>query len=675
MKTRVLTIVSAAVICLLALTASSTSDVQRSTPSEPTVGRQGAPPDGLSTPQLIEAALARGEIDGDTANLYLAYALTDYERLPVQYRGDVHWHGTPYLLKLRKATQAMAANATRTTIESLLAGTCSDSTDVLPHIHNTPHFHIQYDAIGGGLNVNDYANVLETAWTTEIDAFGWAAPPVLASNPPPGNRYHVRIDNLGGNLVGYVDWYGAHAGFVGDNPNTPWDDGDAWASCMVLDSSPGSVQLLQSTTAHELNHAIQGGLGSFVGTTTSFIEGSAVWMEDEVFDASNDNYQFLWPPFETCLTLIGKDYQPPQDSYKAWIILRGLTERYGTGVAGGGEQVMQDFWEASSKGLGDNLSAMNLALVNKGTTLADAYHAYAIAVKFNKPCGGGYVYPYCFKEAAGYVGAAGLTPVHGSIAAGGNSYSGSIQDNYALNWIRLPTSGGPYAVTLRNTSTGGQLRGSLVCDTGPTLNVVGLPAVVGPGGSTSLTNFDPTGCTSVVAVITNQSQTASDPTSCTSRSYTLQTAGGSTSGHRAYLPLAVRMAQPVEVPLDSREAWVSSKSPVYLTTQWYADTAGYVEDYIDALELTVTLDGGDLPNVSDYWGGIAQCEDIDHDGDADYVARWRYPVGLLRTGDHAIEAHFHLPYPLTDGFDWDGDGVLDVFSGSWQNSLAIHVAE
>ena len=79
--------------------------------------------------------------------------------------------------------------------------------------------------------------------------------------------------------------------------------------------------------------------------------------------------------------------------------------------------------------------------------------------------------------------------------------------------------------------------------------------------------------------------------------------------------------------------------------------------------------------MSDYWGGIAQSGDIDHDGDVDYVASWRYPVGVLSTGDHSVEADFHLPYPVTDGFDWDGDGVLDVFVGSWPYSLEIHVAD
>jgi hypothetical protein len=652
-------------ICLCMFTASAASGAQGRPYVEP-------PPGGLSTPELIEAALSSGEIDRDTANLYLAYALTEYELLPLQYHSDVRWHGTPYVLQLREELRTRTAGPARARIESLLASTCSDSIGSLPHAHNSPHFHIQHDTIGGGLSIADYANALETSWTTEIDTFGWAAPPALPASPPPGNRYHVRIDNLGGGLVGYVDWVGTHAGFVGDNPNTLWDDGDAWASCMVLNRSIGELRLLQATAAHELNHAIQFGLGSLVGTTTSFVEGGAVWMEDEVFDASNDNYQFLWPPFETCLPLVGKDYVPLRDSYSAWIVLRGMTERYGTGVAGGGEGVMQDFWEATSRGLGNNLSAMNLALVNRGTTLADAYHAYAIAVKFNRPCGGAYAYPYCFEEGPGYVSAKGATAVHGSISAAGSNYSGTIQDNYALNWVSLPKSGGPYAVTLRNMSGGGQLRASLVCDTGSALQIHALPSVVGPGGSSALTDFNPAGCSQVVAVITNQSQTADNPAYCESRSYTLQTNGGTGPTPRAYLPLVVRMPPPLEIPLDAAEAWVSSGRAVCLTTQWYADTPAYVQDYIAALELTVTLDGGTLPAVSDYWGGIAPCGDIDGDGDVDYVARWRYPLGALSGGDHTVASDFNLSYPLTDGFDWDGDGELDVFSGSWHHALVIH---
>ena len=56
---------------------------------------------------------------------------------------------------------------------------------------------------------------------------------------------------------------------------------------------------------------------------------------------------------------------------------------------------MQDFWELTSQNLSNNQAAMGAALAARGTTLADAFHAYAIAAKFNRVCAGGYAHPHC----------------------------------------------------------------------------------------------------------------------------------------------------------------------------------------------------------------------------------------------------------------------------------------
>lgn len=257
-------------------------------------------------------------------------------------------------------------------------------------------------------------------------------------------------------------------------------------------------------------------------------------MEDEVFDASNDNYNYLWPKFDMCM---GEYINSP---YPTWILFRGLTEQYGTSSSNGGEQIMQDFWEETSKGTSENLTALNVALQNKGSNLADAYHQYAVAVKFNKSCGGGYTYPYCFEEGANYVSAAGPTAVHGNISSIGSSYnSGSVADNYALNWVSLPTGSNPYGVTLANTG-GGQLRGSVVCDTGSALNVTPMSSVVGNGETAVINHFDPTGCTSVIAVITNQHQTSANPSSCTQRTYALSTTTPVVLDQFVYLPTILK---------------------------------------------------------------------------------------------------------------------------------------
>jgi hypothetical protein len=465
-----------------------------------------------STPDLILSAMYSGNIDSDTANLYLAYALADYNKLPKEYQSNIPWDGTAILMRLVTALRTESTGKHSTEIARIIAPetgiSCSGSNSALSDGVSSTHFYVEYGTIGGGLTISDYLGSLETSWTTEVTNFGWAAPPLLYPGVP-GFLYHVRIDNLGGGLYGYVSSSGTYAGLVGDNPGTSWNDVDAYASCMVLNRDYSSFrgspqQALDSTTAHELNHAVQYGYGALTGANAAspaFYEGSAAWMEDEVFDAANDNYHYLWPDFTMPM---GAYFAYP---YRFWITLRGLTEPYGTGAGGDGEQIMQDFWETISQNQAasaNELESLGIALANKGTNLADAYHAYAIAVKFNKPCGGGYLSPYCFEEATGYIATAGQTSVHGSIASNGGSYSGNIADGYALNWVSLPASG-VLNVKLENKSVGGILRGSLVCDTGSSLNVTPFPDVVEAGESATLGGYNTGGCNSVVAVLTNQS--------------------------------------------------------------------------------------------------------------------------------------------------------------------------
>ncbi len=312
----------------------------------------------LTTPQLIDSALENGEINQETAYLYLSYALSDYDKLPLKFHSDVPWDGTLTLIQLQEASQVLPAGPELYAVKSLLAGACHTVLrTALPSTINSTNFHIQHGSIGGGLDKNDYITALEATWQTEIIDYGWAAPPVLPSNPPPGNRYHVRIQDLGGGLFGYVAPSGTHAGLVGNNPNTTWNDVDAYASCMVITSdlsalSADPLSALEATVAHEFNHAIQFGYGALSGNNTPdevFIEGGATWMEDEVFDDSNDNYNFLWPKFNQCMG----EYQ--DNPYSYWITFRGITEQFGNGNPDGGEQVMQDFWEETSKSSSSNM--------------------------------------------------------------------------------------------------------------------------------------------------------------------------------------------------------------------------------------------------------------------------------------------------------------------------------
>lgn len=482
-----------------------------------------------STYTLLQQARQSGAVNSEQYTRYLTYALAGDERLPARFRSAVPWHGTQAILELQRLVDALPPGLAQREGAAFLAAVCSDSTTTLPNLEQSEHFYVEYGTIGGGLGIEEYITSLETTWVVEVEEFGWPAPPNLPDDAPPGGRYHVRIEDLGSGLYGYVSPGGRYAGFVGDNPHTPWNEGDAYASCMVLNNDysgfPGSPQqAMDATVAHEFHHSIQFGYGVLTGANEpdpSFTEGSASWMEDEVFDNADDSYNYLWPQFHRCM---GEYNIFP---YPYWYVFRGLTERFGPNQPNGSEQVMQEFWEIISQEPATHmLPALDRALQSAGTSLPDAYHDFAIAAKFNKPCSGGYDYPYCFEEGPQYVAFVGPTQVHRTLSTIGSSTSGTVADNYALNWVALPGGNTPYEVSLANTDSGGMLRASLVCDTGSGFEITPLGTLLG-GGQAASAAIDPTDCDSVVAVLTNQAQSGGNPGYCTSRSYTISAADAS----------------------------------------------------------------------------------------------------------------------------------------------------
>lgn len=498
----------------------------------PTVQARAGGSIPASTPELLDRAVAGGELDPSTAGLYLAYAMADPAKLPASFRSSAPWRGTLPLLNLkntirRDPSDPTLASAARVVDAGAGPGsgarssrsgppTCSLSTERLPDSVRTTHFFIQYDGskLGGGLGIQDYVDALEFTWTAEVATFGWAAPPARASAQ---GLYHVRIDRLFSGLYGYVDRYGTYAGILGDNPNTPWTEPDAAASCMVLNQSYAGfasppLQSLEATVAHEFNHSIQFGYGALTGANRPddvFTEGGATWIEDEVFDGSNDNQYYLWPRF---VQSMGSYSASP---YPYWVVLRGLVERLGHATDGtGSEQAMQDFWELISRAEASDLGAFQQALALHGIDLASAYSDWALAVKFSKPCDAVYVPPFCIEQGDDYADAAGLPKAQLHADVVGDSVTGSIPDNYSLSWVRLPKDGGPFIVRVRNTSGGGTLRARVACDLGPSLGLRVYDVGPGtlPGGARAAAAVDPAGCvSSLVAVIANVRQSGEDP--------------------------------------------------------------------------------------------------------------------------------------------------------------------
>ncbi|MFP5298232.1 MAG: MXAN_6640 family putative metalloprotease [Actinomycetota bacterium] len=114
---------------------------------------------------------------------------------------------------------------------------------------------------------------------------------------------------------------------------------DASLYCVIdddfmLDQFPGSespTSALKATAAHEYFHAVQGGYD--FGEDLWFMEATATWVEDVVFDDVSDHYRYLrWsaiprPGFPIDYRDGGPNVSHP---YGAWLFIRFLTEYFGS---------------------------------------------------------------------------------------------------------------------------------------------------------------------------------------------------------------------------------------------------------------------------------------------------------------------------------------------------------
>jgi len=70
---------------------------------EPDAPEAGLSKEDLATPDLIELAFVRSEIDAGQRLLYLAYAVYEYESLPEEFHSDVPWRGTLIVRDLKQS--------------------------------------------------------------------------------------------------------------------------------------------------------------------------------------------------------------------------------------------------------------------------------------------------------------------------------------------------------------------------------------------------------------------------------------------------------------------------------------------------------------------------------------------------------------------------------------------
>lgn len=192
------------------------------------------------------------------------------------------------------------------------------------------------DYVDAALNVfqND-------VWAQEVTGMGYRPPKSDLSSDNNGSssadvtgaKFDVYLADLGDeNLYGYCTTDDPHFG-----PGSTYQFFDASSYCVVdndFDSSQfpshTPLQNLQVTAAHEFFHAVQ--FAYDAADDQWFMESTATWMEDEIYDDVNDNVQYLVDgPLGKPLTPLDKgatNADPCCHVYGDWIFFRFISEKF-----------------------------------------------------------------------------------------------------------------------------------------------------------------------------------------------------------------------------------------------------------------------------------------------------------------------------------------------------------
>jgi hypothetical protein len=195
-------------------------------------------------------------------------------------------------------------------------------------------------------------------------------------------RIDIYLDSLEPNLYGLCNT---------DQKRTKRGHYDVWSYCVLDNDYYGfpehtPLENLEVTAAHEYFHATQFAYDYYEDRW--FLESTATWAEDEVYDDVNDNVNYLR---DSPINHPGRplDKNDGFFYYGVWNFFRYLTEHY-PAETGSMPTLMLKMWEYadSSKGPKKDLystQAINKALKKVGhTSLAEQFANYSAATRYTR---------------------------------------------------------------------------------------------------------------------------------------------------------------------------------------------------------------------------------------------------------------------------------------------------
>ena len=268
------------------------------------------------------------------------------------------------------------------------------STD-LDQTLDTDHFRFYYTLDGSSNHAvenEDYVTnmgaVFEEVWSFHIDSMGFDKPPM-----GPDDLYEVNIENLPSNYFGYAVAQGSGSSCNGYISMRNSYTSNPFKALSETDN-------IKVTAVHEFFHAIQFGYNCYSIRNLSgdlwFMEATAVWSEDELYNGINDLYRYMPTWFSNPDQSINDQ---STHMYGTFILFQYIDEHLG------GPETIKACWE-NSKNLAHptqdvSFDAVDAALEPYNSSLEDAYIRMRIANQILSSSENAGVYSY--EEADDYL--------------------------------------------------------------------------------------------------------------------------------------------------------------------------------------------------------------------------------------------------------------------------------
>ncbi|MCD4691190.1 DUF6055 domain-containing protein [bacterium] len=292
---------------------------------------------------------------------------------------------------------------------------------------DTEHFRVHYDTTGTdavlGWPDTAYRDgiiaALERSWDVEVDTLGFRPPP-NDEDDPAGNGGNGLYDCY------VVDLATAYYGYAMPTYYPPGEPVSDAASYIVIDNDYDGFGYadptvpMRVTVAHEFNHACQ--FAHDVDEDVWYMECSAVWCEDVVYDELNDFYLYI--PYYLGHPYRSLEYRGTA-MYGSAVWNFFLSERYGRGI-------VPALWH-DMEGDTDSIEALSARLDALGTSLGEEFLEFAVWNWFTGARDDGAHY----EEGAAWSEVATQWTVTQYPVAGGSVSAGVRPDHLGANYIVL----------------------------------------------------------------------------------------------------------------------------------------------------------------------------------------------------------------------------------------------